>query len=587
MVSQILQSRRITFTLAIFLLIVAGVLSVLSMKDDSVTRDELAHIVAGYSYLTQQDYRLNPEHPPLVKDLAALPLLFLDLNFPSSHWAWREAVNGQWNFGFSFLYESGNDPNQIAFLARLPMVFLFLFLGAFLFFWTKKIGGSIPALFVLTLFTFSPNFLAHGRLVNTDVAAALGMVISIYFYLKFLARPSLKNILITGIAISFALLVKFSALILIPFLVFLTFVYFLLRATDKRAIFIRYAPRVLIIGAITFLLIGIVYQLHILNYPTERQLQDSMEILHRWYGDEFQNISFSIAENPFLRPHAHYLLGILRTMGRVGLVTGEYFLGEVRASGFWYYFPVLYVFKVPLAFHFLSLLAFGIGIVKFRAFKEKFSGRKTRDWIVAHFVEFSMALFVLWYLSVAIVFNINIGIRHLLPIFPFLYILVALGLKRWIISIPVGLLLVWYIFSSLSTFPHYLAYYNELAGGSKNGYKIAVNSNYDWGQDLKRLQQWAEKKDIAKIYVDVDYIGEIGPKYYLGERYVSWKGSSWWKHWLDMQYDPDDFPRGNYLAVSANFLQGGYGAFEKDYAWLDEHELVGRAGRSIFIYYID
>ncbi|GAG41128.1 unnamed protein product, partial [marine sediment metagenome] len=160
--------------------------------------DELAHIPAGYSYASQRDFRINPEHPPLIKDLAGLPLLFLDLNFPSDSWAWNEGVNAQWNFGYDFLYASGNNVEQILFWARLPMLFLLVFLGWFMFRWAKKEFGKEIALFALTLFSFSPTFLAHGRLVTTDVGATLGFVLGFYFWLKFLRDPSKRNVITAG-----------------------------------------------------------------------------------------------------------------------------------------------------------------------------------------------------------------------------------------------------------------------------------------------------------------------------------------------------------------------------------------------------
>ncbi|PWH09900.1 hypothetical protein DEJ39_09090, partial [Bacteroidetes bacterium SCGC AAA795-G10] len=83
------------------------------MRGISATMDEQAHIPAGYSYLSQRDFRINPEHPPLIKSLSAIPLLFLNLNFPKEHPSWTSQVNGQWWFGSQFLYHSNNNPDQV------------------------------------------------------------------------------------------------------------------------------------------------------------------------------------------------------------------------------------------------------------------------------------------------------------------------------------------------------------------------------------------------------------------------------------------------------------------------------------------
>ena len=194
MKSGFTMSNKLTNIIAGVLLTIMFFLAFTSFLGDSVTMDELAHIPAGYSYLTQRNFRINPEHPPLIKDLAALPLLFLNINFPKDSSAWIGGVNEQWSFGWEFLYNSGNNPDQILFWARLPMVFFLIFLGWFIFRWIKKEFGNEVSLLVLTIFSFSPEFLAHGRLVTTDVGATFGVVISTYFWLIFLKNDDIKKL---------------------------------------------------------------------------------------------------------------------------------------------------------------------------------------------------------------------------------------------------------------------------------------------------------------------------------------------------------------------------------------------------------
>ena len=208
-----------------------------------------------------------------------------------------------------------------------------------------------------------------------------------------------------------------------------------------------------------------------------------------------------------------------------------------------------------------------------------------------------MLVFLVIYWITSMSGNLNIGVRHILPTFPFIYILVAIGIKNFleklkqkqsdgtvyrIAIIGIILLLVWYAGSSLITYPYYLSYFNEIAGGTKNGYKYVVDSNYDWGQDLKRLKKWCEKNNIEKIYVDYFGGGDVG--YYLKEKFVPWQGIK----------SAAEFPKGNYLAVSATFLQGGRGkpvhGFDRPtdyYRWLDNYKPIARIGTSIFVYYID
>ncbi|MBU2635292.1 glycosyltransferase family 39 protein [Patescibacteria group bacterium] len=576
------MSNRLTNLIAGLLLIMVFLVCFFGMKGDSATMDEMSHIPAGYSYLSQRDFRINPEHPPLVKDLAALPLLFLDLNFPEDHSSWTEGTNEQWTYGSQFLYYSGNNPDQILFWARIPMILLLIFLGWFIFRWTKELAGNKIALLVLTLFSFSPTFLAHGRLVTTDVAAALGVVMASYFWIKFLKSPTKKNIIFAGLIFGVSILLKFSLVLVIPLFGIITIVYALLW---KKPL-LKYIGMAVIAGIIGMILIWPVYQFHLLNYPAERQVRDSEIILSSGGINITEGICIWMADKPGLRPYAHYFLGLLMASQRVSGGNTVYFLNEISNMGWWYYFPLIYLLKIPLAFHILTLIAllyvFWLIIIK-RPFWQNIFHRIT-EWIKNHFTEFSMLVFLAIYWITSITGALNIGIRHILPVFPFIYILVGLGIAKWK-KIAVSLVLIllgFYIISSLLVWPHYLTYYNEIAQGPKNGYKYAVDSNYDWGQDLKRLKEWVDENNIEKIYLS--YFGGGNPEYYLKERYAPWWGDR----------DKKELPEGSYLAVSLTLLQGGKGnpapGFDQPtgyYLWLDDYEPIARIGNSIFIYYID
>ena len=144
------MSNRLTNLIATFLLIFIFLVTIFSMKDDSLTMDELAHLPSGYSYLTQKDMRLNPEHPPLIKDLAAIPLLFIKgIKFPSEIKNWKEDINGQWGFGNYFLFKTGNPADKMIFWARIPMILTLVLLGFYIFKWAKELFGNKAALLAL------------------------------------------------------------------------------------------------------------------------------------------------------------------------------------------------------------------------------------------------------------------------------------------------------------------------------------------------------------------------------------------------------------------------------------------------------
>jgi len=591
--------NRFTCVIAGALLIIMFFLAIFSVLNDSLTFDETAHIVAGYSYLTQRDYRVNPEHPPIIKDLAASPLLFLNLNFPKDLPVWTELTPANWweqfDLGFQFLYHSGNDPDQIALYSRIPMILLLLFLGWFLFYWTRKLFGNKTALFALFLFSFSPTFLANGRLVTTDVGAALGVVLATFFWLKFLKNPTKKNVFITGLIFGFAMLLKFSLVLLVPFFAIITLFYAWLKAEKQKYRFLKYIGLGLLVGIIGMVfVIWPVYQFHISNLSAEKQLQDTQSVLlNSSIPEPLINLNIWMAQKSVLRPFSQYFFGLLMATNRSATGNTTYFLGEISASGRKNYFPVIYSIKIPLAFHILTLitLLYAAWLIKKPFWQE--TNRRIKDWIKNHFSEFAMLAFIGIYWLTSLTSDLNIGVRHLLPIFPFTFILVSMGVVKWIENIKkislkkiaisfVSVLLGWYMISSISCFPHFLAYSNELTGGPDKTYIYAVDSNLDWGQDLKRLKKWVDEKEINKIYVN--YFGGGDVKYYLKEKYAPWWGTR----------NPEELPKGSYIAVSATLLQGGRAEPSKGfdqpsdyYCWLNKYTPVAQIGHSIFVYYID
>ena len=577
------MSNKTTNVIAACLLIFMFAMGVFSIKDDSLTMDEVAHLPAGYSYLTQQDMRLNPEHPPLIKDLSAMPLLFIkNINFPFEIKEWQEDVNGQWGFGRHFLYNSGNPADQMIFWGRLPMLFILILLGFYVFRWTKELLGNKTGLLALLLFCFSPTLLAHGRLITTDVGAAAGIFIAAYYFIKALKNSSKKNIIFAGIAFGLAELCKFSVILLLPFFVFLGIVWWLVRTGKLK----QTAKTVILVFVIGFLLIWPVYQYHTWNYPAERQVKDTMVYLTDT-PDLIKKPVLWASDKPILRPYALYLTGLFMVFHRVAGGNTSYFLGEVSNLGWRNYFPIVYSIKVPLAFHILTIISLLYAVRLIRVQRQK-----TKEWLKSHFPEFSMLCFIALYWFVSITGNLNIGVRHLLPAFPFAFVLVSIGITKWIEGIKklplkkmatsfVLILLGWYIISCLCVFPHFLAYSNELIGGPDKTYIYTVDSNLDWGQDLKRLKRWIDKKGIDKIYID--YFGGSNPEYILKEKSVPW--------WCSR--NPEELPKPSYLAVSATFLQGGRGTpapgfkeYDDCYKWLNNYTPITKIGYSIFVYYI-
>ena len=585
------MSNKTTYIIAGILLAIMSFTAVFSMKNDSLTMDELAHTPAGYSYLTQKDMRLNPEHPPLIKDLAASPLLFIkNIHFPSNIESWKEDVNGQWKFGNNFLFHSDNPTDKIIFWSRIPMVLILILLGFYIFLWAKELLGNKGGLLSLFLFSFSPTFIAHGRLVTTDVGAAAGIFIATYYFIKALKKPCKKNIILAGVSFGIAQLCKFSVILLGPLFIFLALVWWV---CQKKELFnfknlTKILGSLILVFLIGFLLIGVVYQYHVWNYPPERQAQDIEFLLDTHPWQFLKPLLSQTAQVPILRAYTQYFLGLAMIFERAGGGNTTYFLGEVSNIGWKNYFPFVYAVKVPLAFHILTLIAlfYTAWLIRKPFWQNAF--QRIREWIKNHFAYFAMIAFIALYWTTSLSSNLNIGVRHLLPIFALNIILVSAVITKWLKEpflkakyAILGILLLWQSVSVLSVYPHFLSYFNELVGGPEKGYIYTVDSNLDWGQDLKRLDQWTNEKGINKIYVD--YFGGADVEYYLKEKFLPWWGTR----------DPGELEKGDYLAVSATLLQGGRGELSPGfnqtagfYRWLYKYEPIEKIGHSIFVYHI-
>ncbi len=593
------MSEKISTKLPVILLgviiVVASFLMIGVARQESAIMDELAHIPAGYGYVKYFDFRLNPEHPPLLKVLAALPLLTMDLNFPTTHRSWTTDINGQWEVGAKFLYESGNDADKIVFVSRIIPILFTLLTIILIYLWSKELFSKWWALIPPFLFALSPTVLAHGHYVTTDIAAAFGIILATYLFLKFLLHSSRRNLIWAGIGLGIAELAKFSAVLLIPYflIVLLFFIFSPLRRYSRR----YYFGSAFLIFLIALGIIYAVYFIFTLNYPLEKQAADSKFILNSFSPRWLAGIPTVLAENRITRPLAEYILGFLMVMQRSAGGNTTYFLGVVSAAGSKLYFPLTFFLKESLPVIIFILTAFTVGVWKFfKSVKNKSRVKRFIDFLGTNFSEFAMFLFVAIYWVYTVRSPLNIGFRHLLPSIPFIYILSVIGLKTLRFNLKkwaLGLLLIWFAAETFVAAPYFLSYFNQIGGGTRGGYRYVTDSNYDWGQDLKRLVAFTDEKRISKIAVD--YFGGGNPQYYLNDKV---------EYWWSSKGNPKEMGV-EWLAVSVNTLQGAFGRLypghqrspNDEYRWLrdlrSQPTAFGevplpdfRVGTSIFVYHL-
>lgn len=554
-------SSHSTRNLAIGIIAAGVFLALASVWNDSMIIDEDPHIGAGYSYLAKQDMRLNPEHPPLAKDLAAIPLLFLGINqnaFLSTYWL--NNVNSQWDFGRRIIYGSGVSPDLIVHAAKIPMLIFYILAGWIIFRWTRERYGDRASLLALVLFAFSPTIMAHARFVTTDVPALFGILLATYFFVNYLKNPSRKYFWFASCTFGVALLLKFSTILLIPFFLILT----LLHGW-------KVLGKTILIMTVGFaVVVWPVYYFHVYNYPPSRQYHDTKDLLSSFGNRTLANPIIWASNKPIIRSAAQYGLGLLMVVQRSAGGNTVYFRGNVLLTAGPSYFPYVYMIKEPLAWLALLFIAVALAVAKLKIQKPN---------LKEHFDEIAMLLWLVIYWGVSIHSTLNIGVRHLLPVYPFMIMLVAGQVsklqRKYFYAVAV--LLCWYVIENISVFPHYLAYFNQTVGGPSGGYRYVVDSNLDWGQDLRRFATWVDYHQIKKI--EFNYFGWADQSYYMGDHFV-WLMEDKYKNIQDFMARNDT---DGWIAVSATYLQNNR---KTKYAWLADQKPVVVVGNSIFVFHI-
>lgn len=569
-------------------IVVAGVavyvaLSLSSMRRQSATFDEGSHLPAGYTYLKLGDHRLNPEHPPLVKALAAMPLLFMDVTLKPDDEAW--ALRRQWEFGKRFLYR-WNDADRLLFRGRLPIVALGALLGVSVFFWTRARYGLPAASLALFLCVLSPDVLAHGQLVTTDVGITLFMFLSVIAFDAASRRVSVGRVLGVGLATGAAFATKFSAVLLLPILVSLALVAvyapapMTLAPPGRPARMLagrvpRLAAMAAVLAAAGLLALAVVWASY--GFRSRLSPDPVVEAAFEWEriepGGTLERPLARLVRASGVLPEP-FVFGFLRFF-KHSETRPAFLLGHVSNEGRWYFFPVTFLLKTPVALLVLLALAPAVRRRQPRAWRDEL---------------------VLWlpvgiYAAVAVARALNIGHRHLLPIYPFLFVAAGRAAAWAFPSSPprprgpallVSALCGWHAVSTALVHPHYLAYVNELGGGPANGYRLFADSSLDWGQDLKNLKAYLVRRGIPQV--KLSYFGTADPAYYAipGELLPS--------HTLPPPRETTRVIKpGELLAVSATNLQGVYLPPEDQplMARLRQQEPIDNVGYSILIYKAD
>ena len=499
-------SRRLQIAGAVSLLVILWSQLILSARRESQTWDEACHIFAGYNYWTNGNFGDNPEHPPLVKLLATLPLLRLPLKVPPH----PSVFDKEADFLTATQFVYSNDAEMILLRTRTATALLTMLLAFLVFATAKEMFGTTPAFIALTLLVFEPNILAHGAVVTTDVGVSCFLLATVYASYRYAKKPTTGRLVLAGLAAGLALATKHSAILIVPILVAQA-VYELamwrrqsgslqVESLSKRAL--RMTGALVLIGVLAVAILWSFYGFHFDPRPGVDASAHLTEYAGRLKSPVQAKMILTAAKLHLL-PQS-YLYG-LADVGFTAEFSHTYLLGTVYPHGRWFYFPVAFAIKTTLGLLILlALVPFALARSRVECWRELF------------FLIVPAAI----YFFVAMGSGMNIGVRHILPVYPFLMILAAWAAwrliqrqRRW--AYVVVLLLLWNVISSVRTFPVYLAYSNELWGGPSQTYKYLSDSNADWGQQLRATRKYLDSRHVkncwfayfAEVVVDPTYYG--------------------------------------------------------------------------------
>ncbi len=564
---------RLPFVLMGVFLVVMTVLMWGPMVNETATVDETTFMGGGYGYFQTGSCRMAEENPLLAQMIMAAPMLLCDVHVSDQARALMESraysqVGWRWNvtfvpvqqlfpngvdwyhdsvaeaqyFGKILVYDPANDAERLLFWSRFTQLLMTLATAAFLFFWARQLTGNDWAgVMAAALWTFNPVALAYGHLAITEPGISLMYSVAIWWFIRTVKEPTKRNVLFLGAITAVTLQMKFLALILLPTYVVLLGVLWLRQRQIAPPVRLLAWAGLFIAGAWVATLV--IYFPHIGPPPPIEPGEAEALRVPSWFT----------GFRPLLMP-GDFFKGVALKLLHSQVGQDAFLMGQWSKMGWWYYYLVVMWFKTPVSLILLTAVAVILLLRRVRT------------------VEF--ASLVPWvavavYLLSALTSKIDIGVRHTMPVYPLLAVGIADRFARmnrkWQIGAWIGC--AWLAVTALMAYPDYLPYSNAFAGGTANGYKIAIDSNYDWGQDGKRLKKWMEDNGVGHIYLD----------------FFGTQTAIEWHRIPNTRVDANTARQitDGYLVVSVSELM------RPEWAWLrEQRQPVARIGYTLFVYRI-
>lgn len=472
--------------------------------------DESAHLTAGYSYWKFNDYRLQPENGNLPQRWAALPLLALEPRLAPRDAPARWMAADVWKIGQRFLYESGNPPELMLAAGRAAMTLWGVACGLLVFFWSKRLWGSAGGVFSLTLFAGSATLLAHGPMITSDVTAAFCLLAATAAFWRQLEEPGRLHLALSLALTGLAAIAKFSVLLLPPIYGALLVWHFLAcpKTGDARPVWIRIASRVgALIAAhvatatlVVWAAFGFRYQAEAPGLPPLPDFYVPWNNLLPANGAR-RHILLALREYRLLpEAYTHGLAYVLRASE----ARGAFAAGQVSSTGWWWFFPYTFLLKSSLTE--LGAVLF-LAVAAAHRWLRNVNTNAARD--LRRLVP--LLVFVAIYGGASITSNLNIGHRHILPLYLPLFIVAGALLRVGRLGrVAAAVLALGQGIETARTYPSYLAYFNPLGGHPDQRWRHLIDSSLDWGQELPALGEWLRKhrRDNESVYLAYFGVGD-------------------------------------------------------------------------------
>ena len=550
---RLLSSRPFTIVCLIAVIGVGALRIISTYKVFNHTNDEPAHIAAGLEWLDRGSYTVELQHPPLARVTVALGPYLDGFRYHGDGFQERLRV----------LYDHDHYWRLLT-LARLGILAFFILATWIVWYWARILYGNAPALLAALIFTNLPPVLAHSGLATTDIPLTATLSGALLAFCQWIERGTLARSLILGLATGLALLSKFSAgLFLVASVLAILAWRSLIARHDAQVSLFGSRRRITHLGVSALTALLVIWAGYQLSYRPLVTKGGPHVTIDRYFAssETLKHLAYFVIENVSI-PAPEMVFGINEVRRHNEEGHPGYLLGQYSNYGWWYFFPVALAVKSPLPF--LALTATGFVLLILAAKRQK-------DWRRLSPAIAAAAIFL-----VCLPSNINIGVRHILPIYPLLTIVAGYGAAQlWNLSrgrlrgpaTTLGLLF-WLIASPAYSHPDYIAYFNELGGTHPE--KLLIDSDLDWGQDLQRLADTLHTHNVETVALA-----------FYGNADLTRHGLPTIRPLLPYQ------PTKGWIAISEMRLKSVHSnAAHDEFAWLENYQPVALAGRSIKVYYL-